>query len=175
MIDTNVIFIIRLHTPLHTKIERGKIRNKIKKILSFILTCTMLMGMSTTAFASEMLNVSTEAPTEANISRGLGRPNEDNCVNLTEEELDFAGEATHSTLYTNSYFTGKSSVDYSITNYYDRTLTVKIYSMSNPFICVDKIEVDANDTATGTISGLKADKKYYLTFSGPSHFTGTLK
>lgn len=140
-----------------------------------MLIGTMLMNMSITAFASEMINVSTEAPTETNISRGLGRPSEDECVNLTEKELEFAGEATHSTLFTNSCFTGKSSVDYSITNRYDRTLVVKVYSMSNPFISVKTIKVEANTTATGTIDDLKADKKYYLSFAGPSDFTGKVK
>lgn len=95
------------------------------------------------------------------------------CVNLNNGPLTFSGYAKASTLYTNKHFTGKSSIGYSITNDCDTKLTVKFYTSSGWFNS-KKITIEANATLTGTIDGLDADKMYYLTFSAPSDFSGSV-
>lgn len=99
----------------------------------------------------------------------------ENCkyVNLNDGSLTFAGHAQGSTLYTNKHFTGKSTIDYSTTNDCDTKLTVKFYTSSGWFKS-KKITIEANATLTGTIDGLNKDKLYYLTFSAPSDFSGSV-
>lgn len=155
---------------------------KIKKLVSAILMGAMVICMSVTAFGAEshneLQNISTEAPAEIAAGDialfGLSKPSTDNWVNLNDEKLTFSGNAKNSTLYTNKHFTGKSSIEYSITNDSDSTLTVKFYTSSGWFKS-KKIVIADNATLTGTIDGLDADKLYYLTFSAPSDFSGSVK
>lgn len=55
---------------------------------------------------------------------------------------------------------------------------VEVKNMKGKFITKKhfgaKITVEANATLTGTIDGLNADKLYYLTFSAPSDFSGSV-
>ncbi len=158
-----------------------------KRKLGAALTALVLaLSMSVTAFASEsaqheLYNVCTEAPTEVSIEnniggvsiQGLGKPGTDKYVNLNSEKLTFAGHAQGSTLYTNKHFKGKSKISYSITNDCDTKLTVKFYT-SNGWFNSKKITVEGNATLTGTIDGLDDSKLYYLTFSAPSDFSGSV-
>lgn len=153
---------------------------KNKKIVATILTVAMAMCMSFSAFAAEpsneFYNVSTEAPeasAEDIVVFGLSKPSTDQVVNLNKESLSFSGQANGSTLYTNKNFTGKSTIGYSITNNCDKTLTVKFYTSAGWFKS-KQIVVAANATLTGTIDDLDADKLYYLTFSAPSDFKGSV-
>lgn len=154
---------------------------KNKKIVATILTVAMAMCMSFSAFAAEpnneLYNVSTEAPeasTEDIVVFGLSKPSTDKVVDLNNESLSFSGQANGSTLYTNKNFTGKSTIGYSITNKCDTDLTVKFYASGIGLISSKKIVVAANATLTGTIDGLDADELYYLTFSAPSDFKGSV-
>lgn len=157
---------------------KGKFITRKRKHIGAMITAIMLaISMSATVFAAEiptnkLYNVSTEAPEETS-TYGLSKPSTDKCVDLNEEKLTFAGNAQGSTLYTNKHFTGKSSIGYSITNDCNTKLTVKFYTSSGWFKS-KKITVEANATLTGTIDGLDADKLYYLTFSAPSDFSGSV-
>lgn len=157
-------------------------KRKGKYVAALIMSMILTLSMGASAFAgevpvNEVYNVSTEAPDDVNHGEistyGLGRPSTEDCVNLNYDSLSFAGNAQGSTLYTNSHFTGKSTIGYSITNDCDTKLTVKFYTSSGWFRS-KKITVEANATLTGTISGLDADKMYYLTFSAPSDFSGSV-
>lgn len=159
----------------------------LKRKLGVVATAFVLaFSMSVTAFAAEetpheLYNVSTVAPTETNVETniggisiyGLDKPSTSNYVDLNSKPLTFAGNAQGSTLYTNKHFTGKSTVGYSITNYSNSKLTVKFYT-SKGWFNSKKITIEANATLTGTISGLDSDKLYYLTFSAPSDFSGSV-
>lgn len=157
---------------------KGKfITRKRKYVGAIILAIMLATSMSATVFAAEipinkLYNVSAEAPEETS-TYGLSKPDTDKCVNLKDEALTFSGNAQGSTLYTNKNFTGKSSIGYSITNDCDTKLTVKFYT-SGGWFKSKKITVEANATLTGTIDELDADKLYYLTFSAPSDFSGSV-
>lgn len=148
-----------------------------KCIGSMIMAVILAVSMSVSVFAAEMPtnklhNVSTVAPEES-ITYGLDKPSTDDVVNLNREALTFAGNAQVSTLYTNSHFTGKSRIGYSITNDCDSKLTVKFYT-SGGWWNSKKITIEANATLTGTIDGLDANKLYFMTFSAPSDFRGSV-
>lgn len=126
------------------------------------------------------IGVSTEAPIGSALAEnstdeispyGLGKPSTDNVVDLNDGKMKFSGEAKRSKLFTNNYFTGKSKVSYSITNYNDNELTVKVYTQYGIF-ATETIKVPANTTSTGTISDLNSSKLYYMTFQAPSDFSG---
>lgn len=160
---------------------KGKIIKR-KQVGVMITAILLVISMSTMAFAegvhtSEWHNVSTEFPKDVSdegiSTYGLGRPSTDSYVDLNQKELTFAGYAQGSTLYTNKHFKGKSSIGYSITNYSDTKLTVKFYTSSGWFKS-KKITVEGKATLTGTIDGLDNDKLYYLTFSAPSDFAGSV-
>lgn len=151
---------------------------KIKKVVLMISVVLMTVNMGISAFAyevhNEMQGVSTRPPVESIITPdGLDKPGTDKYVNLNDGELTFSGSAGRSTLYTNKHFKGKSSIEYSITNDCDKKLTVKFYTSSGWFKS-KAITVEANATLTGTIDGLDKDKLYYLTFSAPSDFNGSI-
>lgn len=150
----------------------------LKKLLSVSLAAIMVLGMSTSVFAAESHNVnqgvSTNPPVEIQVGPlGLGKPDKSDVVDLTKGTLSFKGSADVSTLYTNSHFKGKSKISYSIKNDCDKKLTVKIYTASGWFKS-KSISVEANATLTGTIDGLDKDTLYYLTFSAPSDFSGSV-
>lgn len=160
---------------------KGKFITK-KHFGAMVAVIVLAISMSATVFAAggyanELSNVGTEIPEEVvsgGVSTyGLSKPSTSKYVDLNDESLTFSGHANNSTLYTNKHFTGKSSIGYSITNDCNTKLTVKFYTSSGWFKS-KKITVEANATLTGTIDGLKADKLYYLTFSAPSDFSGSV-
>lgn len=157
---------------------KEKIITRKKKHIGAVITAVILaVSMSAAVFAAEvpvnkLHNVGTEAPEEIGIY-GLNKPGTDKYVDLNNGELTFSGNAQRNTLYTNKHFTGKSSIGYSITNDCDTKLTVKFYTSAGWFKS-KKITIEANATLTGSIDGLDADKLYYLTFSAPSDFSGSV-
>lgn len=151
---------------------------RIKKILLLVLAGIITVSMGMVTFAAESHNVnqgvSANPPVEIQVEPlGLGKPDKSDVVDLTKGTLSFSGSAERSTLYTNSHFKGKSKISYSITNDCDKKLTVKIYTASGWFKS-KSISVEANATLTGTIDGLDKDTLYYLTFSAPSDFSGSV-
>ena len=152
--------------------------SKTRKVITMILAGIMTVSMGITGFAyethNEMQGVSTKPPIENVITPdGLGKPSKNKYVDLNDDTLTFSGSADRSTLYTNKHFKGKSSIGYSITNDSNKKLTVKFYTSSGWFKS-KSITVEANATLTGTIDGLDKDKLYYLTFSAPSDFSGSV-
>lgn len=153
---------------------------KAKKFTAFLFALFMVLGMYGTVSASEvtdneLYNVSETSPVQiendiAVIDATI--PDTDYIVNLNESSYSFYGTATSSTLYTNCLFTGKSTVHYTITNKCDTDLTVKLFFRGR--IRKAKITVPANTTITGTFTGLNSSKYYYLSFSAPSHFSGSI-
>ncbi|AJC27109.1 MULTISPECIES: hypothetical protein [Bacillus] len=151
----------------------------MKKLFSFIV-CTMVAILSlsfATAASAETGNsrFSTKLTSSAEgefKAFGLNPPNSNSIVNLTKNKLTFAGQATGNTLYSNSYFQGKSSISYSITNNIGTKLTVKVWNDSDWIFATETLTVNANGTATGTIKNLDANALYYLSFSAPSDFSG---
>ncbi len=153
----------------------------MKKIVSLMLACVMLVCTGISAFAAEpsiqFVDLSPVPPTaDGGISvYGFSPPSEDNYVDLRKEVMEFSGDADATVLYTNKCFTGKTKIGYTITNNSSSRLTVKLYDKANWLgASFDKIVVEGNATLTGTYDGLKADHFYYLSFSTPNHCKGSV-
>lgn len=158
----------------------------MKKILGFLLfslVAVFSFSFSTSAFAEEVtenVGVSTEIPKSPITSTGevtlfgVTEPDTDSVVDLTKKALTFAGSANHQRLYTNSHFKGKSKITYTITNNSSSTLSVSIFR-SGAWFATDVLTLNPNSTTTGTVSGLDSTKLYYLAFSAPSNFSGSVK
>ncbi|WP_269774923.1 hypothetical protein [Bacillus siamensis] len=84
----------------------------MRKLFKFIV-CTTVTILSLSIATINKPTSSAEGEFKA---FGLNPPNSNSVVNLTKNKLTFAGQATGNTLYSNSYFQGKSSISYSITN-----------------------------------------------------------
>lgn len=83
---------------------------------------------------------------------------------------NFAGEANGQTLYTNYKFKGKTSYKITINNNHEsKTLTVKCRGVSGT------AKVKPGSTGTISISGIKDNKTFYVSFSAPSYFDGTVE
>lgn len=142
------------------------------------------LGNSASAFASTTVNVgvTTEHPASFEHSIkcevnpfGLGKPGEKKVENLNDGQMNFAGVASSSVLYTNNNFTGKSTVNYQIKNNSNKKLTIKLYEYGALFLSTKKLTIDPNSTSTGTLYNLCSSKSYYLSFSAPSDFSGYVK
>lgn len=160
---------------------------KLLSIITLTLTFAVVSSFNTSVLASSQENsgVSTEPPTFdetyenlENITTpfGLGKPPKDAAVNLNYEPLTFSGYAQSSTLYTNSHFKGKTTANYSIKNDSKHTLTVEVYKRIDLWFDskVDTITISPYSNKRGEISGLDSEGYYYLTFSAPSNFSGSV-
>ena len=161
--------------------KRNLILGKSKRWGSVVAVVILIVAMNITAYAAEshneLCNVSTEAPKGMSFENvsvyGLNRPDSSSYVDLMEKKLTFSGNASGSILYTNKNFKGKSTVNYSITNDHEEKLTVKVYT-SGGWKKVKTLEIEGEATLTGTIKGLDKDKLYFLSFSAPSDFSGSV-
>ncbi|MCY8837621.1 hypothetical protein [Bacillus atrophaeus] len=156
----------------------------MKKLFG-ILICTMVtifsLGIGSTVSASSTKNES--GSTElSDVSRsndqfkpfGTSKPDKGSVVNLNTKPLKFSGSSYDQTLYTNSFFKGKSTINYSITNYSKYKLTVKVWEESDLFIATKTLTINPNSTTDGKIEDLDKSSLYYLGFSGPSDFEGSV-
>ncbi len=148
---------------------------KIKKAVK-LLALVLTLLLSTSLFASNV-NCSTTSPDHnTNASGGisiLGVSPPSAAVNLNNGAMRFSGTAEVSTLYTDNYFTGKSTVSYNISNYSKYQLTVKLYKQGSSF-AVSTTTISSGATVTSAFSGLSASSNYYLSFSAPSNFSGSV-
>ncbi|MEG1312456.1 MAG: hypothetical protein RR942_08705 [Romboutsia sp.] len=105
---------------------------------------------------------------------GLDPPSSTSVQNLNSGQLSFSGSAEISTLYTNKCFTGKSTISYNIKSTSSKKLTAKIYT-SNGLFASKTLTVNPSSSASGKITGLDSTKKYYISFSASSNFSGYVK
>lgn len=139
---------------------------------------TLSLGFGNFTFA-ENVNVSTEPPVvqdQGGVSTfGLEAPFTSQVWNLVDKkQMDFAGAADGSPLYTNNNFKGKSQVSVNIKNFLDKKLTVVLYKQGS-FGSVTTITVNPNAELLTSINNLDANGLYYLRFSAPSDFKGYVK
>lgn len=149
----------------------------IKKMFVTLFAMAFIFNSSSIAFAydNNMFNVSTVAPIDedSQTTYGLDKPSSSAYVDLNNESLDFKGKASLSYLYTNKCFTGKKNVGYVVTNNIDKKLTIKVYKIGG-ISAVKTLTIDGNSFSVGTIYGLDPSEKYYLRFSAPSDFSGSI-
>lgn len=135
-------------------IMKRRVRILCVLLMSMILSLGML---STTAFAS----ISKPTDTWNLASSGA---------------YSFSGTANVSTLYSNYYLTGASSVEISVTNYSSKNnLKVKLYKKSAWFFSESSVTVPKSGKTTWTVTGLNSNTSYYLQFNAPSDFSGYIK
>ncbi len=105
---------------------------------------------------------------------GLGRPT--NTHNLiTSGQMDFGGVAGSSELYTNSYFTGKGTFEFKITNNISKDLKIRFYEKGTFNFPELELIIDGNSTYQATITGFSSSKSYYIQFLPSSDFKGWIR
>lgn len=92
----------------------------------------------------------------------------------------FAGKAEISKLYTNHFFTGKSSYEYRIENTGTEYLKVKLYAAPSEDkawrdYLVTTVSVRGGIARGGFFDGLDPNMKYFIVFEAPSDFSGYVK
>ncbi len=157
----------------------------MKKLFKIgILTMIAMFSLAIVASASEAVTnvnvgVSEDAPVGSALSEnltgeitpfGLNPPT--SVHNLNSGMMEFSGAANRSPLYSDTYFTGSKNVHYNIWNYHDKDLTVKVMKKNGVF-AVATLTIRGN---TGQLSmlNLDASAEYYLVFSDPSNFYGSV-
>lgn len=126
---------------------------------------------------TEDYNISTIPPVgdEEISTRTTERPASSKVINLKTQDMTFSGVAEGSKLYTNSNFTGASSVRITVTNDCDNVLTYHIYKNGIVDTKVKTINVQSGYTVASSISGLSSSSLYYIRFDPPSDFSGSVK
>lgn len=143
------------------------------------LSLILAVSSSSTAFATTTnVNVTTNPSyTVTGIStNGLSVPTSTWSLN-TDGTYSFSGSASNSTLYTNYlfYFTGNHGVLVSCTNNSSSTLTVKWKKKGSVFGSVDSMTIEPGESGTMyNCESLSANAYYYLSFSAPSDFSGSI-
>lgn len=165
----------------------------MRKIITLMLVLSLIMSFTIFANAKnskkeiveegtgletsnvENLNVSTEPPNDEEEGlfsiKSLSKPS--SFIDISNGgRIDFGGTASSSTLYLNNGFTGVASVWIEVQNHSQYDLTVKCYRDEFIDIRVDTEIISSGSTTYYSITGLDANKKYYLAFLAPSDFDG---
>lgn len=165
---------------------------KFKKYFALLLTCVAITGqamptfaqtteatqeiqtsiVATTTGSTENIGVTTEAPSMIQ-SRSTSKPSSSHNI-ATKGTMSIYGQAAYDDLYTNKYFTGKTS--YSIYVYnekgYTDYLSFSIYRSDGTFI--DSFSVQGQTGKTISLTNASTSSKYYLKFEAPCHFSGSI-
>ncbi|MCQ5130556.1 hypothetical protein NE562_12860 [Butyricicoccus faecihominis] len=149
---------------------------KIRKMLSLICALTLMFGGSN-AFAaanevhelvpvppvdSEIMPFGTDYPT-------VSKPTYD----LSSETYSYDCKEIMSTLYTDAWFKGSSTMVVKIQNYKctsnpefgGGSITVRVYNTHNEVVKTKTVDMALTTSATVDFSGLKAGSKYFVSFS----------
>ncbi len=152
-------------------------KKKLGLFLALAICVTTIFGGKISAFAADtsgLKNVIVSDDINSN-ARVLYRNDISGVWNISKDgPYEFSGTAKISTLYSDHYFKGKSTVEYRLENYSDSTLTVKIYKKSNWFIPVKTLTMKAHKKGGGFID-LDKNTEYFLEFKAPSDFYGYVK
>ncbi|MCM2982055.1 hypothetical protein NSS71_14430 [Niallia sp. FSL W8-0951] len=105
---------------------------------------------------------------------GVGKPTTSHNVSKSGA-MYFAGNAVTSKLYTNKFFTGKASYRINVkNNHATKDLKIKLYSDPDYF-AKETWTLKPGYSLSAFPTGLKASELYYLTFSAPSNFSGSVQ
>ncbi|MCD7998666.1 MAG: hypothetical protein LUH21_15680 [Clostridiales bacterium] len=166
-------------------------RNIFKKVIASTLILGTLTSFPLSVWASEIpkyqiqsvselsdgeKSVIHEIMTENSFSRGAKPPTGNSFVDLDINDYSYHVEKIGYQVYTNSKFSGVTSMFVSVTDYnvldttnsYPRSeLTVTLYKDNGSF--VDSFKVDYGSTGFKTFTGLSKTQKYYVKFSVPTN------
>jgi len=105
----------------------------------------------------------------------VSMPNKSN-VYTNNSSQTVSGTASISTLYTNKCFKGVTSIGFLISNYRkdkDLSLNLRQYNtIGNSSVSTKSIP--RNGVGASSFTGLSTDKYYFIGFSAPSDFSGTV-
>lgn len=140
---------------------------KNKKIFAIILCSTMLISSTTTVLARDNQEISTygsSIPSSSDVySNGI--------------KHNVSGYSTsNKALYSNYCFKGVSDIRVVIQNDYKYSLDIKLYKKGS--ILDSRVEtktVIAGNKLYSTFTGLNKNDVYYLYFSTPCNFNGTVE
>ena len=104
-------------------------------------------------------------------TRGLSRPSQVWNVG-TEGRCSFSGEASRSNLYSEYVFTGKSKYTYSVRNWHDEELTIKIKKDNLLGSTIETIIIPGNTRKTYTIT---TSDDFYFVYYAPVDATGYIE
>lgn len=131
-------------------------KSAFKKVSMMLLTLTLFLSLTTTAFA------------------GLSEPKK--TWDLKEKgKYTFEGNASISDLYSNYLFTGATRVEIKVNNKGDEELTVKLFEKDAWFFCETSADVPEDGSTVWKYKDLDEDEKYYLQFYAPCKFDGYIK
>lgn len=117
----------------------------------------------------------TEIPNDGEVGIfGVNKPSTSHNIS-SNGAMYFSGNAVISKLYTNKFFTGKASPRiYVKNNHATKELKVKLYEDSS-WSAIKTWTVRPGHSLSAFPNGLSASKFYYLTFSAPSNFSGSVQ
>ena len=152
-----------------------------KKRFVVMLCLTFLMCFPLTAFAATVnVGVSTQPPIINDDV--IFKPDDTSTPSKSAlytigDKHSVTGSATHSALYTNKCFKGVTSISYKITNNRSGDLKVRLCSYTNSGNVnygIKTITIPSKGTTSGSFSELSSTKYYFIEFSAPSNFNGTI-
>lgn len=156
-----------------------------KRFRAMLMACMMVFTCTTVAFAAtaqektayvQNVGVSEHMPVNPEVSgRSTSMPDKSNVyTNGTSHSV--SGWATNTDLYTNKCFKGVKSI-YSYTeNNSTSKLTVRArYYATIGVLYAGSYTVNAGGIASSTFSDLDSSKYYFIQYSYPCDFSGTVK
>jgi len=148
----------------------------------FVILClTFIMSFSLTAFAATVnVGVSTQPPIIND--DGIIKPDDTSTPSKSSlytngEKHSVSGSTAHSDLYTNKCFKGVTSISYNITNNRSGDLKVRLCCYTkwdNVNYGIKTVTIPSKGTTSGSFSELSSTKYYFIEFSGPADFKGTV-
>lgn len=145
----------------------------MKKAISLFFAILMSM----LCFAAPVYASSDDAPPFATAPTTRDNNVPTNTLDLsTYGTYEFSGYAqSNAPLYTLYNFTGKDSYDVYVNNLgQNYTITVKLYKNTLIDYSVRSFNVSPGHNTTVTIDDLSSGSKYYLRFSAPCYFEGSI-
>ncbi|MFV0239163.1 MAG: hypothetical protein ACK5H4_03865 [Lacrimispora sphenoides] len=149
----------------------------LKKLLTITLAVIMVMGMSTSAFAAEDIDILTPIPPSSIQTRGANPPSSsadthDLSISNYKYQVDDVGYR----VYTSKWLTGATSIKVSVDNWtlledYGGTsdkLTIRVFNSSKKEVTSKTITI-TRGYGTATLSGLTSTAKYYVCFEVPTN------
>lgn len=146
-----------------------------------VLCLTLIMCFPLTAFAATAnVGVSKLPPIINNDGiikpDSTSTPSKDSLYDIGDD-YTVSGSTSHSDLYTNKCFKGVTSISYSITNNRSGDLKVglcRYTKWGNVRYGIKKITIPSKGTTSSSFSQLSSSEYYFIEFSGPSDFSGTV-
>lgn len=154
---------------------KTKLLKKVRKILSVFVLIILSMSLSATPMAQAIYSGEVLTKPTAVVLTPFGQAKPNYTWNWEDGTYYFSGEATHSDLYSNYYFTDAEKFRIRVINNYNYPLTVKLLrSIPGIDFSASTEEIPANESKTWEVNVTKS-LKYCLKFYAACEFTGCIE